>query len=1208
MTFAELLCFLSVCTVFAFYNHIIGNEIRLRRTTDKISNKEFTDFFGSEFIYKCRRFSVSVFVLFFVIAVASCSYQSNNEVDRLNGLSYKYHYRNLDSTYYYAEKALTTAGGYDAGKAEAYNNLAFVSMAKMDYKQAAMLLDSARNTTDNQIELLITDIQNMRLCQRKSDNKEFYNYQESAKRRFRRINEERNVLSEHVKLRMVYARTEYDIITSAYYYYVGLERQATEALKDINPYGEIQQDTAQYLSYLYNLGAGGMVVKGTQDEINQKEFDYLIRCYTMSRQFDYPFWEANSMQALSEHLQVKKYRNKLMEDNLPSIQFINTDYMPDSLLAGNLAQRSLDIFKKYGDVYQIAGAYRTLAQCYWQINDYHSAIICLQAALTENKAIDKAPDLIASIREQLSVVYSAIDDKQNSDKNRNIYLDLQEMTRQDRYLESRADQLNRSSEQLNAMIFAVLALIILLIILLIGLSYLRKRNKKNNTIDELLLPLEEWKRRNEEETEANNEKYESILENYGIIQLNIAKNKKTNIEQRAKTSLVNSITPFIDRMINEIKRLSENEEAKDVRKERYEYIAELTDSINDYNEMLTQWIEMRQGELSLHIESFMLQPLFDIVEKGRMGFKLKGVNLIVEPTAESVKADKTLTLFMINTIADNARKFTPSGGSVNISATSTEKYVEISIKDTGEGISEEKLNNIFNHKIYDGHGFGLMNCKGIIEKYKKISQIFNVCDISATSEQGKGSCFSFRLPKGIVKALALILMFAGSTNAMAIDKKSSLLDKADAFADSAYFCNIKGKYERTLVFADSCRHYLNLYYKTIRPEGKLLMKRNGDISGTSSEIRWLHENLPMNYQIILDIRNESAVAALALHEWELYRYNNKVYTLLFKELSADETLGEYCRVMQKSESNKTVAVTILVILFMLIFPAYYFIYYRHLLFYRFCVEKVNLVNDILLSNKSDNKKLEHINGIESEKFPAPLLKIVDDIKAALSKSIDANKAAMTNIEFAEDECKRAEFENGKLHISNSVLDNCLSTLKHETMYYPSRIRHLIEGKDSNLYSIGELAGYYKELFSILSMQAMRQVEAVKFDLKTINIAELISKQNESGITYPDVIGDKDALKYMFDIIIKQNGGNDLSINVYEHVNKYVVLEIEMKSLNMTEEQCHDIFTPKVENIPYLICRQIVRDNGESTNRRGCGITAFINEENNTTIKITLAKA
>ena len=42
-----------------------------------------------------------------------------------------------------------------------------------------------------------------------------------------------------------------------------------------------------------------------------------------------------------------------------------------------------------------------------------------------------------------------------------------------------------------------------------------------------------------------------------------------------------------------------------------------------------------------------------------------------------------------------------------------------------------------------GHGFGLMNCKGIIDKYKKTNEIFRVCLFRIESELGKGSRFYF---------------------------------------------------------------------------------------------------------------------------------------------------------------------------------------------------------------------------------------------------------------------------------------------------------------------------------------------------------------------------------------------------------------------------------------------------------------------------------
>ena len=135
----------------------------------------------------------------------------------MNSTSYFYHYKNLDSTSVYARKALALAGDYHAGKAEAYNNLAFVSIMKMNYQDAYKLLDSVRMATDNQVELLVADVQQMRLCQRESRNKEFYDYYENAQRTLRRIAEERDALSQRLQDRMVYAESELHIVASTYY-------------------------------------------------------------------------------------------------------------------------------------------------------------------------------------------------------------------------------------------------------------------------------------------------------------------------------------------------------------------------------------------------------------------------------------------------------------------------------------------------------------------------------------------------------------------------------------------------------------------------------------------------------------------------------------------------------------------------------------------------------------------------------------------------------------------------------------------------------------------------------------------------------------------------------------------------------------------------------------------------------------------------------
>ena len=1170
---------------------------------------------------------MSLAAICLLLFFSACNAPHRQQVDDYNDKAYAAHYRNLDSVKIYAKQALALSNGYNTGKAEALNNLAFVYLMQMHFDKAYATLNEVMGSTDDQVELLVADIQMMRLCQRESNNKEYYDYNEEANKRFLRINEDKRLLTDRQRRRMVYARSEYAIVSSTYYYYVGLEQPSVRALSAINPDGEIQTDMPQLLAYLYNVGAGGIFTKGKQEEINQKEFDYLIRCYMLAIHHNYPYWEANSLQALSEHLVNDKSREALIRDNLPSFKYLKVGNLPDSLIAGNLAERSLSIFQKYGDVYQTAGSYRTLASCYWQIKDYRSALICLQNALKQNPAINQAPDLVASIREQLSVVYSAMDNKQASDYNRNIYLDLQEQTRQDRYYEARADQLDSTSQQLNIMIIAIGLIIIVILSLLIIFHYLRRRADNQSEINKLLLPLEEWKHHNVAYMAQLDDEYTEISEQLTISNIHLIDNKRRYLEQRAKVSLVNSIMPLINRMLHEINKLKRGGESDAVRSERYTYIRELTDMINNLNSTLTEWIQLRQGRLSLHIESFPVQQVFDIVKKGRMAFQLKGVQLKVEDTAAIVKADRILTLFMVNTLADNARKFTPAGGKVCIKAVEEADYVELSVEDTGCGINEETQQHLFDRKpIHDqkdstSHGFGLMNCNGIINKYRKISQIFTVCQMGVKSEENKGSRFFFRLPKGVSRVLLFLLIaFSSLCTAQARpqrdnDKAAAIARKdymtlAGIYADSAYFSNINGQYEQTLRFADTCRYYINQQYHKLYPHGKLFMQRIGSLSNVPAEIKWFHANVPIDYRVILDIRNESAVAALALHEWDLYKYNNNVYTHLFKERSADSSLGEYCRMMMKSETNKNVAIALLVLLLLSILPVYYVMYYRHRLTFQFCIEQIKHINAVLLSDVSVEKKLKEVNRVNSDRLPERLRNIVQQIREALIASQEASQKSKADIEALEDEVHCVEYENERLHISNSILDNCLSTLKHETMYYPSRIRQLVEtDTDSQLEAIDELAVYYKELYSLLSQQAMHQVRAIKLMAKSVDIATLVpeNKFKQPLAPIPPVAGDPVMIAYLFDILYSENQNQPLRITAEEHQKQYVILHVQLSSMHLSAEECRELFSPQAQGMMFFSCRQIVRDNGEATNRRGCGIIAKPTEEG-TEIQITLAKA
>jgi len=1147
-----------------------------------------------------------------LLSVACSDTGNRAEVDRLNEVSYSYHYRNLDSTRAYAKRALELSQNYDDGRAEALNNLAFVEIARMNYSRAFTILTSIPEQTDNQIEQLVSDVQLMRLCQRRSENKNFYHYLQHAQDCLKRIHEDEGLLDERQRARLIYARSEFAIVYSAYLYYLGQLRQSTEALMSIDAGGDVVRDTAQLLAYYYNVGSGGILSGTTHERVVQAEFDNLMRCYLLSRQYHYRYWEANSLQAISEHLQNDDDRRRLTADNLQEIDFVNVDQMPDSLLSGNLAQRALTLFEAYGDVYQISGAWRTLSTSYRNIGDYNSAYACLTNALEKDTAINAAPDLVASIREQMSIVCSAMGDKQRSDYNRNIYLDLQERTRQDRQLEARAEQLSFSLRQLDFMIVAVIVLIAIIIGLLSYFGYLRHKQRRMVSTDKLLAPLDEWKQKCEAKYEEKQEKIEETEDEASMKKSQKEHYGEISVEQRTKIMIASSVVPLINRLTREFDIVSEENCTPESRDEHLAYAGQLVDSIAECNQQLTKWIRLKQGGLQLNIKSFMVKDVFDVIRRNATDYLRHGITLHVDDNDAVVKADPVLTLFMVNTIAENARRYTPEGGEVKVTAEEADDYVEISIADNGSGMSKEQLDGLFTRKIIKdstndktegGHGFGLINCKGIIDKYRKTSSIFGVCSISAESEVGQGSRFFFRLPKGVKRMLtvAVLLVCQCVMTLASTERFNNIADmetRARAYADSAYNCNIKGQYKRTVVFADSCIRLLNRIYPERIPNAsrrKRLMTLNGDYPAVAAELQWFRDSVKANYGTILDLRNETAVAALALRDWNLYSYNNAVYIQLFRECSADNTIASYVKTMQQAESNRSVAMIMLIVMFVSIFPAYYLLYYRHRMYYRLCVDKIAEINRVLTDETIlSEEKLKRIDTLwpedspgknakrTADRRPKELNDVVKAIRNSVEEDLNHERKMQEQEELAKDALRRQTMECDRLYVSNSVVDNCLSSLKHETMYYPSRIRQVLDSGELTpevLVSLRELANYYRMLYTALINQT------VHTRYRICSMDEILTMMN-----------------YLFAILKRKNGGVPPLRSTTPYGNSYVQLTATLD--RCTERvNSHKLFTPYTDDFDYLVCCQIMRDIGDFTGMRASGIQAYYDADARLVIKL-----
>ena len=142
------------------------------------------------------------------------------------------------------------------------------------------------------------------------------------------------------------------------------------------------------------------------------------------------------------------------------------------------------------------------------------------------------------------------------------------------------------------------------------------------------------------------------------------------------------------------------------------------------------------GELACQVKSLMEQKAGE-----------KQISLEVKPGKEKVYAwfDRKWTREALMNLVDNAVKYTPAGGKITLEVVSYSLFSRIDVRDTGIGIEEEELPEIF-HRFYrsrdvlseEGVGLGLYLAREIVRSqggYIKVS-----------SKKGEGSVFSVFLP------------------------------------------------------------------------------------------------------------------------------------------------------------------------------------------------------------------------------------------------------------------------------------------------------------------------------------------------------------------------------------------------------------------------------------------------------------------------------
>jgi signal transduction histidine kinase len=157
------------------------------------------------------------------------------------------------------------------------------------------------------------------------------------------------------------------------------------------------------------------------------------------------------------------------------------------------------------------------------------------------------------------------------------------------------------------------------------------------------------------------------------------------------------------------------------------------------------------GKLSLYRQPTDIAQLIQkAVDSLRPAATTKGIILATEISEQlpPCNIDSHRIGQVLRNLLDNALAHTPKGGAITLSARHVEKYIEVSVLDTGEGIPADDLPNVFERfyradksrtRATGGTGLGLTIARKLVEAHGG--------EIGVQSEAGKGSRFYFTMPR-----------------------------------------------------------------------------------------------------------------------------------------------------------------------------------------------------------------------------------------------------------------------------------------------------------------------------------------------------------------------------------------------------------------------------------------------------------------------------